>query len=352
MKLPADKFGDWENAGFAPEERLRKCLAAKFPTDSCFAPLWPSHRAFGRAQAEILHPASLYLHLCRYPLEQMDVLQEAFLDKLKAIDGISTVETQTYTLEEAPEELLCLCAFAAFPFIKATITGLSYQRAHNAGGSDLGMHDISLCACRECTAWVKTHIICSITSYHGDTTSHHTRVGMSGAWGVSPSDLWLPAKLLSRASFGSLKYKTCPKDARRMLGVLGDCVTYGEDDGVASQFVSKRRPAIPRDNISFNSVAKTAEELEVGKAAGFACSKTSCLRDACCGELEIIVLNVSAFGDLPVASFWAQVGSSLRDLPLPSNHAGDHQVREAAWPPIYIQAVAQVFDHPISCLKV
>ena len=29
-------------------------------------------------------------------------LQEAFLDKLKAIDGISTVETQTYTLEEAP----------------------------------------------------------------------------------------------------------------------------------------------------------------------------------------------------------------------------------------------------------
>ncbi|CAE7505025.1 unnamed protein product [Symbiodinium natans] len=44
VKLPADKFGDWENAGFAPEE--------------------------------------------------------AFLDKLKAIDGISTVETQTYTLEE------------------------------------------------------------------------------------------------------------------------------------------------------------------------------------------------------------------------------------------------------------
>ena len=30
-----------------------------------------------------------------------NMFQEAFLDKLKAIDGISTVETQTYTLEEA-----------------------------------------------------------------------------------------------------------------------------------------------------------------------------------------------------------------------------------------------------------
>ena len=40
--LPADKFGEWEKAGFAPEKE--------------------------------------------------------FLDKLKAIDGLTTVETQTYTL--------------------------------------------------------------------------------------------------------------------------------------------------------------------------------------------------------------------------------------------------------------
>ena len=44
VKLAADKFGDWEKTGFAPET--------------------------------------------------------AFLEKLKAIEGISTVETQTYTLEE------------------------------------------------------------------------------------------------------------------------------------------------------------------------------------------------------------------------------------------------------------
>eukprot|EP00438_Fugacium_kawagutii_P035717 Skav234676 [mRNA] locus=scaffold1131:513158:513496:- [translate_table: standard] len=44
VKLAADKFGDWEKTGFAPEA--------------------------------------------------------SFLEKLKAIEGISTVETQTYTLEE------------------------------------------------------------------------------------------------------------------------------------------------------------------------------------------------------------------------------------------------------------
>ncbi|CAE7167845.1 unnamed protein product [Symbiodinium pilosum] len=44
VKLPAEKYGDWEKAGFAPEE--------------------------------------------------------AFLGKLKGIEGISTIETQTYTLEE------------------------------------------------------------------------------------------------------------------------------------------------------------------------------------------------------------------------------------------------------------
>ena len=32
--------------------------------------------------------------------------QEAFLGKLKGIDGISTIETQTYTLEEAMRKIV------------------------------------------------------------------------------------------------------------------------------------------------------------------------------------------------------------------------------------------------------
>ena len=90
----------------------------------------------------------------------MDVLQEAFLDKLKAIGGISTVETQTYTLEEACEELLCPCAFSAFVFVRLIVGGLSDQRAHNAGGS-------SLC---ECVDWVDR----STGFHYGDSASHLT----------------------------------------------------------------------------------------------------------------------------------------------------------------------------------
>ena len=68
VKLPADKFGDWEKTKFAPE-----------------APTGIGYRALGPQGAGSLIRAD----------------QEAFLGKLKGIEGISIVETQTYTLEEA-----------------------------------------------------------------------------------------------------------------------------------------------------------------------------------------------------------------------------------------------------------
>ena len=70
MKLPADKFGDWEKSSFAPE--------------ACYGEIRSFRRVF-LGDLCINGPA----------------IQEAFLGKLKGIDGISTVETQTYTLEEA-----------------------------------------------------------------------------------------------------------------------------------------------------------------------------------------------------------------------------------------------------------
>ena len=81
--LDADSFGSWEEAGFAPEEAfLEKVTPARIRT------LFPLQESSLHRQWKILG------NDCSWrPLDHA-----CSLTQVKAIDGISLVETQTFTI--------------------------------------------------------------------------------------------------------------------------------------------------------------------------------------------------------------------------------------------------------------